>query len=520
MTGSRPTINGSAAIGVDTWLRSRERISTASLIGLAALYCLSALAWSLARCDVILNARSATAVAAIALSVALIAIVASSGEFASRDGFYGWNSIAVGIALLAAAEIAGLNVVWNDGFIEWRPDSLVWLQAIGTLFLLFGLLCVKWEVIGHRECAANAIGLVALSLALTAPFGFGVYLWTLGDSHHPLAMPSLLGVAFALAAVAISIGPSVEQGTRWTNPSPGLALISGSVALGIAFETYGTWVGSPGIISLGRWVLPIAALGAASAIDVRDHMGPVSHPHDWASWPVIDGPWPTIGTLVLTACAAISLAIGATIGPQIVALASLCLVALLCRQGMMLKIERGRTYALKSSADEFQRLANVDTLTGLPNRAALDARILEEFERAFRYDQPMSILFIDIDHFKQINDRLGHAAGDQVLRRIADGLRQTARSIDFVGRYGGEEFLVIAPGTWTADATILGERLRVQSQELTADGTITISIGIAGFPEHAMDSKSLIERADRALYTAKSSGRNRAVLYASAGDDT
>jgi diguanylate cyclase (GGDEF)-like protein len=174
---------------------------------------------------------------------------------------------------------------------------------------------------------------------------------------------------------------------------------------------------------------------------------------------------------------------------------------------------------LEQARLELATRANIDPVTGLPNRRALDDRLAEEVERAQRYRQPLSLCFIDLDRFKQINDDHGHAAGDAALRQVGSLLRRTARGIDFVGRFGGEEFVVLVPGTWSVDAATLGERLcravAETSFDLTDDQTIrlTISIGIAGLPEHAQDAGSLNECADKALYTAKRSGRNQVVLY-------
>ena len=161
---------------------------------------------------------------------------------------------------------------------------------------------------------------------------------------------------------------------------------------------------------------------------------------------------------------------------------------------------------------EMRERARLDPLTELPNRAALDARLEEEVERAVRYRQPLSVCFIDIDHFKTINDTHGHQTGDEVLRAVSRVVRATIRTPDFVARYGGEEFVVIAPGTWTEDAAVLGHRIQaaIAGQIPGPMGTpITVSIGIAGVPEHGRDSATILKVADLALYAAKYAGRNR-----------
>jgi diguanylate cyclase (GGDEF)-like protein len=162
--------------------------------------------------------------------------------------------------------------------------------------------------------------------------------------------------------------------------------------------------------------------------------------------------------------------------------------------------------------------ASIDELTQLPNRSALLSRLAEELERYRRHEQPVSLLFIDVDHFKSINDRFGHSGGDDVLRAVGETLHRTVRFIDYVGRYGGEEFLVIAPSTSIADAVILAERLRKSVEGMSvpfgdnASASLTISLGIAEYPGSAKSLAELIEAADVAMYHSKREGRNRATV--------
>jgi two-component system cell cycle response regulator len=199
--------------------------------------------------------------------------------------------------------------------------------------------------------------------------------------------------------------------------------------------------------------------------------------------------------------------------------ALLVAVGIVVRQVIMQTGQARAARQLEQARLDLATRANVDPVTGLPNRRALDDRLAEEVERALRYKQPLSLCFIDLDHFKNVNDDRGHAAGDAALRQVGAVLRRTARSIDFVGRYGGEEFVVLVPGTWSEDAATLGERLRRAVAESSFDLAdnrplrLTISVGVAGLPEHALDAGSLNDSADKALYGAKRSGRNRVILY-------
>ncbi len=162
---------------------------------------------------------------------------------------------------------------------------------------------------------------------------------------------------------------------------------------------------------------------------------------------------------------------------------------------------------------ELERLAASDPLTGLANRRSLLDRFGFELARAQRYRRPLSVLMIDIDHFKRINDTWGHAAGDQVLRSIANLLQECTRHSDLLSRHGGEEFLMLLPETDAAAACELAELLRTRVETLALDlpqGSlaVTISVGCACLREgDSIDS--LIERADLAMYAAKRKGRNR-----------
>ncbi len=156
-----------------------------------------------------------------------------------------------------------------------------------------------------------------------------------------------------------------------------------------------------------------------------------------------------------------------------------------------------------------------DPLTGLPNRQAVDERVVQEFARWRRFGEPFTMLLWDIDHFKQINDRFGHRAGDKALRIVARILREGIREVDFVGRYGGEEFLMLLPETDGDGAFKLAEKLRraVENCGFNSRGKpvpITISCGLSCVRE-GDTPKSLFERVDQALYRAKAQGRNRCV---------
>jgi diguanylate cyclase (GGDEF)-like protein len=163
-------------------------------------------------------------------------------------------------------------------------------------------------------------------------------------------------------------------------------------------------------------------------------------------------------------------------------------------------------------------MAVTDGLTGLFNHRTFQEKLSGEFRRMQRLAGPLSLLLIDIDFFKKINDAYGHPAGDEVLRGIAAVIRETIRNIDIPARYGGEEFAAILLGTNHEGARKMAERLRktISEKTFSLDGkevVVTVSIGAATSPYDTGGREELVEKADQALYHAKRSGRNRCVLW-------
>jgi diguanylate cyclase (GGDEF)-like protein len=149
-------------------------------------------------------------------------------------------------------------------------------------------------------------------------------------------------------------------------------------------------------------------------------------------------------------------------------------------------------------------VAVTDSLTGLPNRRRFHDAYATSLEDAVEQRVPLALMLIDVDHFKEINDEFGHPAGDDKLREVAQGLRGVLRTTDLVARYGGDEFVVVAPHATRESARALAERMRNAARECDA----SVSIGIAIYPEDASDQDALVSAADAALYRAKQAGRN------------
>jgi len=176
---------------------------------------------------------------------------------------------------------------------------------------------------------------------------------------------------------------------------------------------------------------------------------------------------------------------------------------------------------LQAANAKLELLSRTDALTRLYNRGYWEECLQREFRRVRRTRHPASLVLLDIDHFKSVNDDHGHQAGDEVIRAVAETLRRTCRSTDVPGRYGGEEFGVILIDTRPESARVFAERLRRQVAEQAVpfeDQEIhfTVSLGIAGADAAAESVEDWLQRADRALYRAKEEGRNRCVVYAPA----
>jgi diguanylate cyclase (GGDEF)-like protein len=183
----------------------------------------------------------------------------------------------------------------------------------------------------------------------------------------------------------------------------------------------------------------------------------------------------------------------------------------------LLETLRERNLELERLNQKLWRLSHTDELTGFFNRRYITARLEEEISRCARYSTSLSVVFIDLDHFKQINDQFNHQGGDQALQAVADFFRRNLRDTDLVGRFGGEEFLLILTNTDAVGAELFCNRLRdrLQAQSIQiADSVIylTASFGVAGFGPDRDTTEKLIRAADLNLFRAKAQGRNCVVL--------
>lgn len=171
--------------------------------------------------------------------------------------------------------------------------------------------------------------------------------------------------------------------------------------------------------------------------------------------------------------------------------------------------------------NRIMQLALTDPLTELLNRRAFIERLEGEIERYKRLSQPLSLIMVDLDDFKKVNDNYGHLVGDEVLKSVAACFSSFLRKYDFIGRYGGEEFIICLPGVEPAKAEVIAERLRVSMKEIILDKNkeeaplklyVTASFGISSLGDKVVDVRTLTKKADEALYTAKIKGKDRVII--------
>lgn len=180
--------------------------------------------------------------------------------------------------------------------------------------------------------------------------------------------------------------------------------------------------------------------------------------------------------------------------------------------------EAWQSHNILSQRNHLEHLSVTDPVTQLSNHRFFQEQMRKEMERSARHLRPLSLIMIDVDHFKSFNDHYGHPEGDRLLRSVAERISKEVRNIDVVCRYGGEEFGVIMPDTPLNEAAIVAERVRGSMEKSPFTGPferpafVTISLGVAGYPQHGGEASALIGAADRALYQAKRQGRNQTVV--------
>ncbi len=306
-------------------------------------------------------------------------------------------------------------------------------------------------------------------------------------------VPIVLGVVILLAwAALLRPGSEVLRIERRLLIATGAAYL---IALGTAVTSAWTVGGDEvtSLIRVGLWTPVLVAFAFLAC--------PVSVAR-WLAWTV----WTTFTSVV----AAMFVFSG-----QVDAASATTLLETVVVQAVAIVMIQGIVYVASTAIDRGDRLAaqaNVDPLTGLPNRRAAEEHLSRELVRAERYGRPLSLIWFDLDRFKEVNDVYGHEAGDRVLARVGDALRSDLREHDQLARWGGEEFVIVLPEQGLTDAVRTAERLRARLADHEMglpDGIrVTASFGVAERAEEEAP-RDLLRRADTAMYAAKHAGRDR-----------
>ncbi|MHB0938934.1 MAG: GGDEF domain-containing protein [Armatimonadota bacterium] len=333
------------------------------------------------------------------------------------------------------------------------------LLALGTLICINLLLL---RITPRQENAANALMVLGVGLQLAGGM-WSVYLALGGMQEVPFLCQSLWPVGFLLYGVAARLEASLQHRMlridHRVDPFPSIAGLLVSVAL----------------------VLAALVLALLTLVDPRTPLEPRQLIYAFFS------------------------------------LAGLITLALI-RQVLTFESNRHLYTSLQYLYGEMAQNAATDPLTGLANHGYFMERLDQEMHRARRYHHQLAIIFADLDFFKQVNDTYGHHAGDLALQKVARTLEHSVRDVDLVGRYGGEEFVVLLPETSLENAALLAERLRfnvglIQLPFLEKDGRrLTLSCGVAAYPETSDSCDALLRCADEAMYRAKSAGRDRVMV--------
>ncbi|HEV3001773.1 MAG TPA: sensor domain-containing diguanylate cyclase [Solirubrobacteraceae bacterium] len=319
-----------------------------------------------------------------------------------------------------------------------------------------------------------------------------------------------------------ALGGLAERLERATDPGGVAATLVDAVADDFGFERV-AFFGAPERrmeLLAGRALLPFALDGGPA---LRDD-GAVAHAaaspqpllvsgFEAADEPALAAAMPAPGNLVLVPLHADARTVGVLVCEHSLRRGSRLerrVVSMLERYGS----QAGLAIANAWLVDRLKRSATTDGLTGVANRRAFDETLAREFARASRADGPLSLVLLDIDRFKLLNDTHGHLAGDDVLRAVARCLRDEVRLGDSVARYGGEEFAIVLPGMDASGAEAAAERLRLRVAALRPGVAVTVSAGVASYPVHATEPVALVRAADGALYASKRDGRDRVTVAA------
>jgi diguanylate cyclase (GGDEF)-like protein len=410
------------------------------------------------------------------------------------------RAIPRGVEIMGAAEARAHDLVWA------RLDILLPSIQLTTLLVVLCFFLVLRE-----RMYAYFVGHV-LFLVL-----YELYMFGIGYEMPPfdLAAPMRLRVMWFAAAMAtlllllfsmrfLDIARSSPRLARWLGASRWPLPVLGLCAL-VPGLSRGWWV-EDALVAVVLLIVPLLLVAALSAW----HHGGRRGGYYLCGW---------LPALLFVIVRALQIGLQWPLPPWL----EFALPAAFAFSGLVLSFGLAdQTLSIRHERDVAHRLAERDMLTGVLNRRAILAHLRATFLHARESGSPLALLFLDLDHFKQINDSHGHAAGDQCLRAVVRPIASELREGDAVGRYGGEEFLVVLPGAAAANAMVVAERIRarVQTMPVLVSGTrigLTLSVGVAALDDAVATPDALIERADAALYRSKAGGRNQVQAHESAG---
>lgn len=334
-------------------------------------------------------------------------------------------------------------------------------------------------------------GIAALTVGITGSF----------DASRSTAnwlIAAIVGVVLLAATAIIAAYPRVSQTVERVLVTTAVVAYAITLVIAVAFSLRPVGGHIDGVIRIALWT---AAIAGFTHLAVPPRLaGLVS----WGLWTL----------LAVASGAVLANDATATIGERTTLIEALLVQG--CALVMISGIVRV-TGSERERASTMAKLATRDALTGLVNRRGAEERLQEEVDRAHRYGHPVSIAWFDLDHFKRVNDLYGHEVGDRVLRTIAMVARRAVRTHDTVGRWGGEEFVVILPQQGEADAVRTADRLRRtiagRDLHLTGGERVTASFGVAELAPNE-SATHLLRRADQAVYAAKDGGRDRVIVAA------
>jgi diguanylate cyclase (GGDEF)-like protein len=316
----------------------------------------------------------------------------------------------------------------------------------------------------------------------------------------------LFGIGATLLAISLTL-PHASDRTLWVMIAVGVAAYAVAAGFLLGFDR------------LPLWTYRVAPLAGTVMIGLLAYYGGRGAAPAYAFylfWVVLAASYLFGGVLAavhaLLACLTYGLVILARGDVQLAALNwTIATGTLLVAAAVMAALG----YQVAQLVSQLDAVARTDSLTGLASRRVFEERFAAELERAARTERALSVLLLDLDWFKDFNDRFGHNAGDRALILLAEALERAAGSDDVVARLGGEEFAVLAPGIDEREALMLAERMRgeVSTAFARQPAHLTISCGVASFPAHGITSGELLHGADRARFEAKDRGRNRSVMF-------